>query len=130
MTMFADILLLLEKGEEVDQAKSEAIIALMTLLYQADGKVKMQEQDEFERILSSLPWANTGVSKQAFHRNLVAKSRDALESNSIADYLVEFVPALKSDGNVLAMFRDLANSDGNIDPKEAEILRQVSTLMV
>ena len=130
MTMFADILLLLEKSEPIDQDKSEAIIALMTLLYQVDGKVKMQEQETFDRMLSELPWHNTGVSKEAFHRGQVSKSLHALENNSIAGYLHEFVPALNSDGNVLAMFRDLAKADGDLDPREAEIIRQVAALMV
>jgi uncharacterized tellurite resistance protein B-like protein len=128
--MFTDILLLLEQTAKIDQDKSEAILALMTLLYQADGKVRMQEQDTFSRIMAELPWSNPGISKEAFHRNLVSKSLNALATNRMADYLFEFVPALNSDGKVLAILRELANSDGDLDLKEVEIIRQVSKLMV
>ncbi|MBU2864542.1 TerB family tellurite resistance protein [Reinekea forsetii] len=130
MTMFTDILLLLEKTEPVDQVKSEAIIAIMTLLYQVDGKFRIQEQEAFDRVMEDLPWHDKGVSKEAFHRSQITKSLNALEQNSIADYLQEFVPALRSDGKVLALFRNLANADGDLHPKEAEIIRQVATMMV
>ncbi|MDX1475235.1 MAG: hypothetical protein R3309_13770, partial [Reinekea sp.] len=61
--MFSRLLELLELKEVVDQAKSEAIISLTTLLYQADGKVKMEEQDLFQRLIDELPWDNHYISK-------------------------------------------------------------------
>lgn len=51
----------LELKEVVDQKKSEAIIALTTLLYQADGKVRLEEQDLFSRLIEELPWENEAV---------------------------------------------------------------------
>ncbi len=128
--MFSRLLELLELKEVVDQAKSEAIISLTTLLYQADGKVKMVEQDLFQRLIDELPWDNHYISKEAYHREMVAKSLRALKENHLAEYLEGIVPALKSDPHVLAMLRELAISDGNLDPREAEILTVVSNLMV
>lgn len=130
MTLFSDILVLLERKEAVDQAQSEAVIALLTLIYQADGKVKHQEQDTFAAQLAALPWNNSGISKEAFHRSLMAESRAALDNNSIAGYIEKYVPDLGADGQVLSLLRDLASSDGEIDAKEAEILRQITTLLV
>jgi uncharacterized tellurite resistance protein B-like protein len=128
--MFTKLLEILELKESVDQKKSEAIISLTTLLYQADGKVKLEEQDMFEKLVEELPWENSFISKEAFHREMVAASLAALKANKLADYLQGIVPALKSDPQVLALLRELAVSDGNLDQKEAEILTTVSNLMV
>ncbi|WP_320824376.1 TerB family tellurite resistance protein [Reinekea sp.] len=114
----------------VDQQKSEAIIALTTLLYQADGKVKLTEQDLFARLLEDLPWQNPGISKAAHHQALIADSLQALNGNHLTDYLAPLVPALKSDARVLTLLRELAVTDGSLDVKEAEILRLVSSMMV
>jgi hypothetical protein len=48
----------------------------------------------------------------------------------LADYLAPLVPALKSDARVLTLLRELAITDGNLDAKEAEILRLVASMMV
>lgn len=128
--MLNAVLEFLELKESVDQDKSEAIIKLTTLLYQADGKVKMQEQELFEQILADLPWNHPVQSKEAFHLDQVSKSLAALQQNTVEAYLEGIVPALKSDGMALTMLRELAVSDGTLDPKEAEILMAVSRLMV
>lgn len=128
--MIKKLLEWLELKETIDQAKSEAIIALTTLLYQADGKVKLQEQDLFDRLIEELPWENSLVSKEAFHRDMVATSLKALKEDHLSEYLHGLVPALKNDPQVLALLRELAVSDGNLDHKEAEILTLVSNQMV
>ena len=129
--MLATLLGLLDDNKiALDQQKSEAIIALTTLLYQADGKVKLTEQDLFARLLEDLPWHNPGISKTAYHQALIAGSLQALKGNHLADYLAPLVPALKSDARVLTLLRELAITDGNLDAKEAEILQLVSSMMV
>lgn len=129
--MLATLLKLLDGNSmAIDQQKSEAIIALTTLLYQADGKVKLTEQDLFARLLEDLPWHNPGISKAAHHQTLIADSLQALKGNRLADYLAPLVPALKSDARVLTLLRELAVTDGDLDAKEAEILRLVASMMV
>lgn len=128
--MIKKLLEWLELKESVDQAKSEAIIALTTLLYQADGKVRLQEQDLFDRLIAELPWENSAKSKETFHREMITNSLDALNQDNLNDYLQSLVPALKNDPHVLALLRELAVSDGNLDYKEAQILTVVSNLMV
>ncbi len=128
--MFQKLLEALELREVINQPKSEAVVALATLVYQADGKVKLAEQDNFDHLLAELPWDNQYISKEAFHREMVSKSLLALKQDHLADYLEGIVPELKSDPKVLAALRELAVADGNLDPKEAEILRLVSNLMV
>ena len=128
--MFEKLVQALELKTPVDQDKSEAIIALLTLLYQADGKVKLEEQDFFASMLKDLPWQNSVLSKETFHRDLVTKSTDALLDDHLSDYLDTIVPALKSDPKVLAALRELAVSDGDLDSREAEILTLVSNKMV
>lgn len=120
----------LDPKKVIDQEKSEAIISLTTLLYQADGKVKLQEQDLFKTLIDQLPWNNNFVSKEAFHREKVATSLAALKEDTLTGYLEGIVPALKSDPKVLALLRELAVSDGDLDIREADILRTVSSLMV
>ncbi len=112
----------LSQENPIDQAKSEAIIALLTLLYQADGKVRYQEQDLFEKLLEDLPWQKPVQSKAAFHHQMIAQSRTALAEDQLNDYLADIVPILNSDPQVLAMLRDLAMADGDLDVREAEIL--------
>lgn len=128
--MLTKILELLQLKESVDQSKSEAIIAITTLLYQADGKVKLEEQEMFEQLLAELPWNNKSLSKEAFHRDMISKSLVALNSGNLSEYLSSRVPALKSDARVLTVLRELAITDGDLDTREAEILKQVSALMV
>jgi len=129
--MLAKLLELLDgNSQAIDQQKSEAIIALTTLLYQADGKVKLTEQDLFARLLDDLPWQNPGISKAAHHQALIADSLQALKQDNLADYLAPLVPALKSDARVLTLLRELAVTDGNLDDKEAEILQLVASMMV
>jgi uncharacterized tellurite resistance protein B-like protein len=128
--MFKSLLEWLELKDTVDQEKSEAIVSLTTLLYQADGKVKLEEQDMFGKLLAELPWENSFISKEAYHREMVSKSLAALKNDQLAEYLEGIVPALKSDAHVLALLRELAVADGDLDVKEAEILSVVSSLMV
>ncbi|EAR07811.1 TerB family tellurite resistance protein [Reinekea blandensis] len=128
--MLKELLQWLELRETVDQEKSEAIIKLATLLYQADGKVKMEEQELFDRLLAELPWDKSSQSKSAFHHDMIARSRDALAEHQITAYLEPIVPALKSDAHVLTMLRELAVSDGYLHQREADILKTVANLMV
>jgi len=128
--MLSKFLEFLEVKDAVDQSKSEAIIALTTLLYQADGKVKLEEQDLFDKLLVELPWDNSYISKESFHRELISKSITALNNDKLAEYLEGVVPALKADSRALALLREMAVSDGDLDPKEAEILTLVSNMMV
>lgn len=128
--MFDQLLKWLEVRETIDQEKSEAIIKLATLLYQADGKVKMEEQELFDRLIEELPWDNAAQSKSAFHHEMIARSRDALAENQLTPYLESVVPALKSDAQVLTLLRELAVSDGYLHQREADILRTVANLMV
>jgi uncharacterized tellurite resistance protein B-like protein len=120
----------LQLKELIDQEKSEAVIALLTLLYQADGKIRLEEQDMFDQILESLPWQNNHQSKEVFHRDMIRQSLNALQENQLADYIAGITPALKSDPQVLAMLRELAVTDGEFAPKEAEILSLVVQNMV
>lgn len=128
--MLSKLMEVLDIKESVDQAKSEAVIALTTLLYQADGKVKLQEQDLFDKLIAELPWDNKFLSKEAFHREKISTSLAALKAGDLNSYLAGLVPALKSDSKVLALLRELAVSDGELDPREADILKAVSNLMV
>jgi uncharacterized tellurite resistance protein B-like protein len=116
--------------EALDQEKSEAIIALLTLLYHADDKIRMEEQELFDKFLDSLPWHKASVSKESYHRDMVAKSRTALQQQDLSDYLSSLVIALKGDSQVLTMLRELAVSDGDVHPKEAEILSLVVKQLV
>ncbi len=129
--MFDRILELLDLKDVVDQSKSEAIIALTTLLYESDGRVKKEEQELFQSLLNELPWDNSAVqSKEHFHREQVAKSISAISSGSVSDYIKAFAPALKSDGKVLALLRELATTDGELHESEIAVIKQVSSLMV
>ena len=109
-------------NQTIDQDKSEAVIAVLTLLYQADDKVRLAEQDLFDKLLAQLPWHQSAISKGAYHRDMVAKSRTALAQGQVLEFLADFVPALKNDPEVLAMLRQLMMADGDAHPKEAEIL--------
>lgn len=128
--MFKQLLQWLEVKETIDQSKSEAIIKLATLLYQADGKIKMEEQELFDKLIEDLPWDDDYKSKSTFHHEKITESRDALAENRIADYVEPIVPALKSDAQVLTLLRELAVSDGYLHQREADILRIVANQMV
>lgn len=129
--MFDRILELLDLKDAVDQPKSEAIIALTTLLYESDGRVKKEEQELFQSLLDELPWGSAAVqSKEVFHREQVTKSIAAINGGTVAEYIKAFAPALKSDGKVLALLRELATTDGELHESEIDVIKQVSSLMV
>ncbi len=109
------------------QQRAEAMIALATLLYQADGKVKRVEQDLFDALIQRLPWENPGITKETFHSTIIGASRLALENRQINAYLDRYCVPLRDCGNLLDVLKELAVSDGELDETEALIIESVTT---
>ena len=109
------------------QQRAEATIALATLLYQADGKVKRVEQDIFQDLIDQLPWENPGITKETFHSTIIGASRLALETRKINAYLDNYCIHLNDCGTVLDVLKKIAVSDGELDEVEALIIESVTT---
>jgi uncharacterized tellurite resistance protein B-like protein len=109
------------------QQRAEATIALATLLYQADGKVKRVEQDIFQDLIDNLPWDNPGITKETFHSTIIGASRQALEDRKISAYLDNYCSHLNHCGTVLDVLKKIAVSDGELDEVEALIIESVTT---
>ncbi len=117
---------LLLSETDPNQTKSEAMIALATLIYQCDGKIKASEQAEFDKFLLELPWTNPRISKETFHSGVIGESRMALERDQIEAFVEKYCVGLSGDTDLLASLKSLAEVDGHVDDREAAILLMVT----
>lgn len=89
---------------------NEAMIRLMVLLYQVNGKVTLTELDFFDETINAFDW-QSGISLAAFVSQVIHEVRQAIDQ-------VETIPYLKSLGKAL-----------NYDPAKAfDIALQLTAL--
>jgi hypothetical protein len=109
-----------------EQEFNEAIIKLLVLLYQIDGKVTLTEQDMFEDILATLDW-RSGVAMSAFVTDAIHQARVAIDQGGSRELLFTLGNGLNVDpAKALELAMDITEVDGNRSEDELELLSWLS----
>lgn len=108
------------------QAFNEALIKLLVLLYQIDGKVTLTEQDLFDDILAQLDW-HSGVSISAFVNDAIHQARLAIDHQRAREFLFSLANGLNHDpARALELAMDITEVDGRRSEDELELLGLLS----
>jgi len=108
------------------QSFNEAIIKLLVLLYQIDGKVTLTEQDYFDEVTASLEW-RSGVSISAFINDAIHQARVAIDEQSSREFLFTLGDSLNLNAaQALEYAMDITAVDGNRSDDELELLSLLS----
>lgn len=109
-----------------EQSFNEALIKLLVLLYQIDGKVTLTEQDLFDEIISTLTW-HSGVSISAFVNDAIHQARVAIDQRESREFLFKLATGLNfNPAQVLEYAMDITEIDGKRSEEEVELLALLS----
>lgn len=109
-----------------EQNFNEAVIKLLVLLYQIDGKVTLTEQDFFDEITTSLNW-HSGVSLSAFVTNAIHQARVAIDQRQAREFLFGLSAGLNHNpAQALEYAMDITEVDGKRSEEEIELLAILS----
>lgn len=78
------------------QTQREALVDLVTLFYQIDGRIKLIETDFVHEWLSVIDW-QSNQSKEAYQNKAITRSREAIEANQISQFIATIVDRLIDD---------------------------------
>ena len=108
------------------QAYNEALVQLLVLLYQVDGKVTLTEQDYFDATVEKLNW-RSGIALTAFINNAIHEARVAIDTQQTRELLFSLGTALNYDpAQALEAAMDITEVDGNRSDEELELLALLS----
>ncbi|MGQ8365257.1 TerB family tellurite resistance protein [Glaciecola sp. 1036] len=108
------------------QQFNEALIRMMVLLYQADGKVTLTEQDFFNDTIEEMHWYS-GIALPAFINQVIHDARQALDSQLGADYLKGLANELNIDAaTAFEVAMSITAVDGKRSDEELELLSLLS----
>ncbi|MGB3726674.1 MAG: TerB family tellurite resistance protein [Glaciecola sp.] len=108
------------------QAYNEALVQLLVLLYQIDGKVTLTEQDYFDATVEKLNW-RSGIALTAFINNAIHEARVAIDTQQTRELLFSLGAALSYDpAQALEAAMDITEVDGNRSDEELELLALLS----
>jgi tellurite resistance protein len=109
-----------------EQGFNEAVIKLLVLLYQIDGKVTLTEQDLFDEIIATLNW-HSGVSISAFINGAIHQARVAIDQLKAREYLFKLGTGLNyNPAQALEYAMDITKIDGKRSEEEIELLALLS----
>jgi tellurite resistance protein len=109
-----------------EQAFNEALIKLMVLLYQIDGKVTLGEQDYFDEVIEAMQW-RSGVAISAFVNDAIHQTRVAIDTANTREYLFGLSTGLNINAaHALEVAMDISEADGNRSDDELELLSLLS----
>ncbi|OFA30573.1 hypothetical protein BAE46_11350 [Glaciecola punicea] len=109
-----------------EQGFNEAVINLLVLLYQIDGKVTLTEQDLFDEIIATLNW-HSGVSISAFINGAIHQARVAIDQLKAREYLFKLGTGLNyNPAQALEYAMDITEIDGKRSEEEIELLALLS----
>ncbi len=115
-----------EQKITLEQAYNEAIIKLLVLLYQIDGKVTLSEQDYFDQVQEQLNW-RSGVAITAFVSSAIHQARVAIDSDQAREFLFGLANGLSFDSaQALEYAMDITKIDGTRNDDELELLGLLS----
>ncbi|MEM0909509.1 MAG: TerB family tellurite resistance protein [Pseudomonadota bacterium] len=108
------------------QNYQEAVIKMMVLLYQVDGKVTLTELEFFDPTISEFDW-QSGISIEAFVNHVIHEVRQAIDCGDSFGYLKSLRSALNHDSDsAFDIALKLTASDGRRGDDEKELLALLS----
>jgi hypothetical protein len=128
--MFEKILNLFS-GEKISastQEESEATVLLITLLYRADKKITLGEQELLAKILPSLEWSSS-IHVETFQTDAISKVDLAIKNNNVEAFINAAVEKIKFKDELLSLLNEVARSDGGLDLQEQKIINLVQSAL-
>ena len=108
------------------QEQNQALIKMMVLLYQIDGKVTLTEQDYVTKVLEQMEWSS-GISKEAYLNESIHLARQAIDADRSEEFLRQLSNELNIDAaRSLDIAMDITNIDGKRSEEELELLSLLS----
>lgn len=108
------------------QKFNEALVRMMVLFYQIDGKVTLSEQDYFDTVTESLDW-RSGTVLPSFINKAIHEAREAIASTASREYLRELGNDLNFDAaKSFEVAMDITAADGKRSDEELELLSLLS----
>lgn len=118
---FESFLKCLDLGRCEDQLQREALFELALLFVMVDGVITESENQYMQAWLNETPWASD-VSIERFYQLSKVKCVQAIQEDEIDTYIAHRASQLIDQSNkqqALRMAEEIANVDGELDPKEA-----------
>lgn len=104
------------------QMYNEALIQLVVLLYQIDGRVSLSEQDYLEELMEGMSWQSP-ISRQARLNAIISETRQCIERQQHVELLQTLKPILNMDANkTLEVAMAITAVDGERSEPETELL--------
>lgn len=108
------------------QEQNQALIKMMVLLYQIDGKVTLTEQDYVTEVIEQMEWSS-GISKEAYLNESIHLARQAIDTQRSEEFLRELSNELNIDAaKSLDIAMAITNIDGKRSDEELELLSLLS----
>lgn len=105
---------------------NEAVIKMMVLLYQVNGKVTLTELAFFDETIDAFDWRN-GISLAAFVNQVIYEVRQAIDRSEATRYLKSLGQALNYDSvKALDLAMKLTALKGQRSDEEKELLDVLS----
>ncbi|MFC4701998.1 TerB family tellurite resistance protein [Glaciecola siphonariae] len=116
----------IEQLQLKSQQFNEALVRMMVLFYQIDGKITLTEQDYFEKVTDSLDW-RSGVVLPAFINQAIHDAREAISSGQAREFLRKLGNDLNIDAaKSFEVAMDITAADGKRSDEELELLSLLS----
>ena len=110
------------------QEESEATVLLITLLYRADKKITLGEQELLAKILPSLEWTSS-IHIETFQVDAIRKVDLAIKNNNVEAFVNSAVGKIKFKAELLSLLNEVARSDGGLDLQEQKIINLVQSAL-
>lgn len=104
------------------QSFNQALLKLLTLIYQCDQRIRLSEQDFVDDIAEGMEW-HSRTPIDMYRAEAVIKARQALDSDNIKPFLIELKADLQADPALaMQLARQMVDVDGELNHNEEEIL--------
>lgn len=104
------------------QLYNEALIQLVVLLYQIDGRVSLSEQDFLDTLMDEMEWQSP-ISRQARLSAIISETRQCVERQQHVELLQTLKPTLNIDADkTLEVAMAITAIDGERSEPETELL--------
>lgn len=113
------------------QIQNEALIDLVTIFCQIDGKIRLAESDFVSDWLSELHW-NSGTALETYQSNAVARCRKSISNDEEVSWLQSIVDRLTggaSKDSVVELAVGVAESDKELAKSERSLINTLLRLL-
>lgn len=128
---FESFISALDMGNCEDQLQREALFDLALMFVMIDGVVTDSETEFMQNWLKSIPWTS-GDSKEQYYLIAANKCYAAIEQNDVEDFIAHRATQLVDKSiktQAIKLAKDIAEVDGNLDPRELAAIEQLVSLL-